>query len=173
MWLDATNNLGLWADQTNWAAGLDAALTYNLLEGYSVSWDDPAWRLPSAGTDPVSDFNQTTSEMGHLFYIELGLDADVTDAAELNASNFNNLVADTYWSGTEYPEFPGHDYAWTFNMSDGVQHWYNGLLSFYGLAIRGGEVFQEAPVPEPSMMLLFGTGIAGLVCMQLCRKKNA
>ena len=47
-------------------------LEYYLFPGVTVNWAGEDWRLPDAGTDPQSGFNVTTSEMGHLYYDELG-----------------------------------------------------------------------------------------------------
>ena len=56
----------------NWVAGLNAAgeLKYNFNPGIFVTWNYD-WSLPSVGDNPENVFNQTTSEMGHLYYDSL------------------------------------------------------------------------------------------------------
>jgi len=79
VWLDYVNSQDTWVSQNSWAAGID--VTYNIDPAYTVNWDDDSWRLPSSvdginvygfdGTTPMG-FNITSSEIGHLFYEELG-----------------------------------------------------------------------------------------------------
>lgn len=172
VWLDYTNNSADWSAQTAWAAGLDSQLTYNIDAGYTVTWDS-AWRLPSAGADPISAYNQTTSEMGDLFYNELGLSAypTLTTAAQLNATNFDNLIAHWYWSGTEDDQGGqgGLWGAWAFGMYSGDQSNYSKNNNIYGLALRGGQV---SAVPIPGTLWFFGSGLAGLVTLRRRRKGN-
>lgn len=98
VWLDyrRSSHSNTWDAANTWVAGLDGALriTWNL--GVTVNWTDPGWRLPSAGANPQRGFNQTTSEMGHLWYDELGLSGSVT-TTQLNASNFDALF-DSYYT---------------------------------------------------------------------------
>lgn len=137
IWLDYTNGATSWSPQKTWAAGLGSNLTYNINSAYTVTWDD-AWRLPSAGANPQWGYNQTTSEMGDLFYNDLGLSAypPYTTTAQLNATNFDNLIACCYWSGTEYANNP--DNAWNFNMNNGNQNNNYKNNNEYGLAVRSG-----------------------------------
>ncbi len=179
IWLDYSNARTDWAAQNSWAAGLDGSLTYNIDAAWDVSWDDAdkdgtadAWRLGSAGENPNWGYNETTSEMGHLFYEELELDATLTFYAELNAGEFDNLNVYWYWSGTEYAS--NTDHAWGVDMDGGGQfnvdkNYYDG----YGLAVRSGQVSAAAPVPEPATMLLFSTGLAGLAgCIRKRKVKS-
>ncbi len=174
IWLDYTHGLTNWLEQNTWAAGLDSSLTYHVDAAYSVDWGDSIWRLPSAGTDPSVDYNQITSEMGHLFYEELGLqsypdrDFQLVTTAELNASNFDNLITSWYWSGTEHV-IKTDNYAWFFHMLYGNQDYDNKSKERYGLAVRSGQV---SVVPVPGAIWLLGSGLTGLAALSRRRRES-
>ena len=183
VWLDYTNSKAYWETQKDWAAGLDSHLTYHFNSGYSVVWDDSAWRLPDTvdgnwvfGYDgnTTGGYNITSSEMGHLYYTELGnLGYYATDGTNPqpgwglnNTGDFDNLMAMYYWSGTEFASKP--DYAWYFNMYFGLQDGNDKDDSeAYGLAVRSGQV---SAVPIPGAIWLFGSGLLGLVAIRRSRK---
>ncbi len=103
--------------------------------------------------------------MSHLWHDELNFSGgDTPSSAELNATNFDNLVSAMYWTDTQY----GNDFAWYFNMSDGsyaAERWYWWTLE--GLAVRRGEV----STPIPGALYLFGSGLMCLVSFR--RRKKA
>ena len=176
-----------------WATGLDGFLSINLYDGYSINWNDVTWRLPDTVDgfyeapqghegDPNWDgttfggYNIATSEMGHLFDDELGnkgylaIDGTINSPSEVgltNTGNFENLYSEWYWSRTTDADEPAM--AWVFTMAYGYQFIGAYGYSSDGLAIHSGDVNFE-PVPEPTTIMLFGTGIAGFAGIRLRKK---
>ncbi len=101
------------------------------------------WRLPTAlsadGSGPCGEaFNCNDSEMGHLFYDELGGHADRSISSTSGVDNFfNNVQSNVYWSGTGAAN-PGN--AWYFNTVDGRQDFMNKYGNGYTWAVRSGDV---------------------------------
>lgn len=160
-----------WADAVTWAD----TLVYG---GYSD------WRLPTVVPQNynAASYDGTTgagynitigSEMGHLFYTELGnlayFGTDGTNPQPgwglANTGPFLNLQPSSYWSGTEYA--PITSGAWAFNFYEGLQYAFSkDYDGYYAVAVRPGDV---PAVPEPGTMLLLGSGFAGLA---LWRKRS-
>lgn len=139
-----------------WAAGLSYG-------GY----DD--WRLPTAlnqdGSGPCASYNCTSSEMGHMFYNNMGASAGSSIVFGTNTTNvalFTHLLLSGwgFWSGTVYAPQPTND-AWTFHTDLGIQYYFNQNYElFYAWAVRPGDV-TAIPEPETYAMLLAGLGLLG------------
>ena len=118
---------------------------------------------PSGGVSRGSGYNCTGSEMGHLFYTELGgvQGQSITATHNANYNLFQNLQPFVYWSGTAYDQnYVFRPDYWVFNFDFG----YQGVLlagnSLYALAVRPGDV---AVVPVSGAVWLLGSGLLGLI----------
>lgn len=97
------------------------------------------WRLPKSDSCGPLAYNCTGSEMGHLFYVELGGAAQNTIVSIHNAqySLFSNPPTMNYWSGTEYA---ANSMAWYFRFLDGLQNVYSKWGVNHVLPVRDGDV---------------------------------
>jgi hypothetical protein len=152
------------------------------------------WRLPSArlngtnfpctgsyescpglydGTNDLS-YNNTRSEMGHLFF-ELGnlarysttgveqvgygvTNSTFVDAGTNQNVSFLNLISLVYWEAETYAPNPAT--AWSFHPNYGRQSNRGKSLDTYVWAVRDGDV---AAVPVPAAAWLLGSALLGLV----------
>ena len=151
-WYDYSKSAGTyeyWADQNQWASDLSVNF------GGTIYND---WRLPATFNQDCQGYNCTNSEMGHLFYTELGNKAyDEPGWGLNNTGDFQNLLATGYWSTADanWPEFA----AWMFYTDVGYQSDSDVNENHYALAVRTGDV---PVVPEPISTILFLTGGAVL-----------
>jgi hypothetical protein len=140
------NGLMTWTQAVSWADNL-------VLGGYSD------WRLPT--TIPATyGYNQTGSELGELFYNELGgvAGSSITITHNANYNLFTNVQSYAYWSGAEYS--PGSGNAWLFVTLNGYQSPSTKDYQYYAWAVRPGDV---SAVPVPAAFWLFGSGLMGLL----------
>ena len=150
----------VWSRAMTWVTGVHVG-------GY---W---GWRLPTTLVpDPScsnystlgtsNGFNCTGSEMGHLFYEELGgvAGSSILSVHNENFNLFTNIQDAYYWSGTEISSEAGNA-AWAFFMGNGFQGGggkNDNLL--YAWAVHDGDIFA---VPIPAAFWLFGSGLIGLL----------
>jgi hypothetical protein len=93
------------------------------------------WRLPAADPACGMHYNCTRSEMGHLYYTELG---NVAGRPLANVGPFTNLQRPLfYWTGNEYALSTQE--TWVFSFITGVQtiNWNDDPCATW--AVRMGE----------------------------------
>jgi len=169
--LAATNTFGvsgitsdgrmIWDTAQNWIGAMNAA---NYL-GYN-DWRLATTLQPDLSCDTQSGgnsygYNCTGSEMGHLFYNELGgtANSSILSSGDPDLSLFQNIQSSFYWS----TEAPNTDVAWYFSTDDGFQSSFpKHLAGMYAWAVRDEDspvVISPVPEPETYAMLLAGLGL--------------
>jgi hypothetical protein len=147
-----------WQDAAKWASDLS-------FNGHAN------WRLPSSlnadGSEPCGGYC-SGSEMGHMFYNNMGASAGSGILTGKNTSNlalFTNLQSFSYWSSTK----KDNNNAWRFLNNNGDQ--FSGYMHdlYYAWAVHDGDV---AAVPEPETYTLMLAGL-GLVGYAARRRKQA
>ena len=144
---NTSNGVMSWWGAQAWANNLS-------LGGYTD------WTLPTT-VPAVEGYNQTGSQMGDLFYNQLGGVAgdSITTTHNANYNLFTNVQNSVYWSSSEYYA-PNREFAWPFNTSNGYQNGSFKGNQLYAWAVRPGDV---AAVPLPGAIWLFLSGLIGLM----------
>lgn len=161
--------------EITWLADANFAQTSGFDADGEVSYDDAlawlstlnvggyvGWRMPSANiggsTLCTTGYNCLNSELGHLFYVTLGVQAGdpLTSSSSPALSLFHGIQPDAYWSKTEAPfTYSSWQYFYAGNGFQGGPGLYQP--SFHVWAVRDGDV---SPVPEPAAYLLAVVGLA-------------
>jgi hypothetical protein len=152
-----------------------------------TDWRLPGWTGTGAsgcqtsnnGTDCGFNVDPASSEMAHLFFVDLGNTSSVTttgvtkagtkgvDWGLVNTGSFTNLQSDAaYWTGTQF----GYNIAFQFDFGYGAQTFWYTTSNYYALAVRAGDV---AAVPEADTwaMLLAGLGLVGVATRRKRRSR--
>ena len=170
-WLQDANSGG----RLNWTAA-NAWAEQLTVSGFSD------WRLPGLTNSTVCvGANCSNSELAHLFYGQLGGQAETDIAVHHNANFhlFNNLQSSVYWLKDEQAIAPGLALGWGFVTGSGVlsgyQNLYNEGTELYAWAVHRGDIgaiiSPEPPssVPVPAAVWLFASGLLGVFGI---RRKN-
>ena len=121
------------------------------------------WTLPTtadAANPNNVGYNMTTSQLGDLFYNQLGgvAGSSITTTHNANYNLFSNVQSYVYWSSSDYAPYPVS--AWYFDTYDGSQYPNYKDVQFSAWAVRPGDV---AAVPVPGAFWLFGSAMVGLM----------
>ena len=181
-WYDFQTDPMTFAQAQSWAAGL----TIGGVAGWTLPSAGPS---PSLGATTQANYNVTTSQMGYLFYVELGNQGLFAQNGSmnplqvvglLNQTPFENLTGSYYWTSTVYvPQardawyfgYTGSNfvaaatglYAWGFDMGGGDQ-----LVNLMtnsnslALAVHVGDIKPQVSSPIPSAILLLAPAMAAL-----------
>lgn len=112
------------------------------------------WQSPWASSGPGC----VGSEMGHLFYHELGgvAGASVLASIDPDLAKFTNIQPDRYRSSSEYTGDVSYAHSWVFNMNSGYQSYYYKDAGVYAWAVHDGSV---GAVPEAESWALMLAGV--------------
>jgi hypothetical protein len=127
------------------------------------------WRLPSAfnrdGSGPCVGFNCVATELGHMYYNNMGATAGTSVLAGSNSANlalFENLEdAHIIWTSTAgVSPTCSAECAYAFIMTRGDQVLTTRFDPGHAWYVRDGDV---APIPEPKsyVLILFALGLTG------------
>jgi len=175
-WL-ADGNAALGSAFDDGALPNDGLMTWESANAWaaSLSVGGGTWRLPTALNSDGSicsggTYNCTDSEMGHLFYTELGgtPGLPIINSGDPDLALFTNITT-FFWLETEYNPTPTLAYGFSFGPTNAGIHTIGGKGSnLSALAVYDGDI---SAMPVPAAVWLFGSGLLGLVGMT--RRKKA
>ena len=124
------------------------------------------WRLPSAadagGSTTCYGFDCSNSEMGYMWYTELGNAHSLT-----NTGDFQKFQSYIYWLDRIQP---GNGYPFAFYTGGGLAGYQGDNAPgnpLYAVAVRNGDVLTA--VPEPDTL---ATMLAGLIAVTLVARRR-
>ncbi|MDH4235113.1 MAG: DUF1566 domain-containing protein [Gallionella sp.] len=163
-----------WNTAQSWISAMNAAnyLGFNDWRLPTTLQPDLSCSYHQTGSSISYGYNCTGSEMGHLFYNELGgtADSSILSSSDPDLALFQNVHPRYYWSGTEFLLGPG--WAWFFRANEGTLSAYDKSAFFSAWAVRdGGAPVSAVPEPETYTMLLAGLGLLSFAARR--RKQSA
>jgi len=151
-----------WTTAQSW---IDAMNVANYL-GFN-DWRRPVTLNPDLSCSQANATGSgcTGSEMGHLFYVELGGTAgrNITTSTDPDLALFSNIRA-VYASGTEFTPSPTN--AWEFAFNGGFQSAASKGTARFVWPVRSGDV---TPIPEPGTLGMLIGGV--LLLADLMRRR--
>ena len=140
--------------QQNWYQWVASAASFSF-----GSYSD--WRLP--GSDSCVVQHCVGSEMGHLWFIELGN----SEGHPINTGGFQNLQFtpyESYWSGTDVGP---QAYSYVFYANgNGLQFLQTKSAAVLAMLVRDGDVMAAIPEPETYALMLGGLAALALAIRQ-------
>ena len=136
------------------------------------------WTLPTTEFQ-LGGFDQTGSQMGDLFYNQLGglTGGPISSSHNDNYNLFSNMQDSIYWSSSQsLPDLANEasdpSKAWVFGFHVGGQTDTQKLGGFNAMAVHAGDV-AASTVPVPAAVWLFGSGLIGLASFTRRKNKSA
>jgi len=131
------------------------------------------WSLPFMSTNADSRYGETRSQLGQLYYNELGFGSHYhLPGSPMPPNPFNNIQSDEYWFNRQFKYVTGFAYVFNFdnslqNNNAGTHYAPSNTTLNYAWAVTPGNL---NTVPLPPSIFIFVSGLIGLGIS--CRKKR-